>query len=434
MTKINIFPPTVLVFAFLICHTACLKAQESTQGDAVAFTSEQLEFFENKVRPLLIDKCYSCHGPESKPLEGGLNLSSRKGLLSGGDTGPAIVVGAPDESLLIDVVNYGDVYEMPPDTKMSAEEIGILTKWVKDGAAWPETGESEEVVRESFDLQSRKDSHWVWKPIQKRKVPTVENIDWPADPVDNFILEKLESAGLPPAGDAGRRVLIRRAYFDLIGLPPSPEKVEAFVGDETPKAFEKVVDELLASDRFGERWARHWMDLTRYAESAGHEFDYEIRNAFRYRDYLIRAFNSDVSYKQLLQEHIAGDLLPQPRRHATEDYNESILGTGFWFLGEAKHAPVDAKAEEARTIDNQIDVMSKTFLGMTVACARCHDHKFDAISTEDYYALSGFLQSSRRQSAMLDPGRKIEASYKSAAKLVEEGNALSSNTRSVFKI
>lgn len=425
MTKINIFPPTVLVFAFLICHTACLKAQESTQGDAVAFTSEQLEFFENKVRPLLIDKCYSCHGPESKPLEGGLNLSSRKGLLSGGDTGPAIVVGAPDESLLIDVVNYGDVYEMPPDTKMSAEEIGILTKWVKDGAAWPETGESEEVVRESFDLQSRKDSHWVWKPIQKRKVPIVENIDWPADPVDNFILEKLESAGLPPAGDAGRRVLIRRAYFDLIGLPPSPEKVEAFVGDETPKAFEKVVDELLASDRFGERWARHWMDLTRYAESAGHEFDYEIRNAFRYRDYLIRAFNSDVSYKQLLQEHIAGDLLPQPRRHATEDYNESILGTGFWFLGEAKHAPVDAKAEEARTIDNQIDVMSKTFLGMTVACARCHDHKFDAISTEDYYALSGFLQSSRRQSAMLDPGRKIEASYKSAAKLVEEGNALS---------
>ncbi len=425
MTKIIFFPPIFLVFAFLVCHTTCLKAQESKQVVSAEFTSEQIEFFENKVRPLLIDKCYGCHGPESKPLEGGLNLSSRKGLLSGGDTGPAIVAGAPDESLLIDVVNYGDVYEMPPDTKMSAEEIGILTKWVKDGAAWPETGEFEEVVRESFDLQSRKDSHWVWKPIQKRKVPTVENVDWPADPVDNFILEKLESAGLPPAGDAERRILIRRAYFDLIGLPPSAEKVESFVGDETSNAFEKVVDELLESDRFGERWARHWMDLTRYAESGGHEFDYEIRNAFRYRDYLIRAFNEDVSYKQLLQEHIAGDLLTRPRRHTTEDYNESILGTGFWFLGEAKHSPVDAKAEEARTIDNQIDVMTKTFLGMTVACARCHDHKFDAITTEDYYALSGFLQSSRRQSAMLDPGRKIEAKFTDASKLVVQGDALS---------
>ena len=424
MTKIIIFPLTVAVLGLMFSPTQFLSAQDSAEDKPAAFTSEQIEFFENKVRPLLVEKCFSCHGPESKPLEGGLNLSSRKGLLFGGDTGSALVVGAPEESLLIDVINYGDVYEMPPDTKMSAEEIGVLTKWVKDGAAWPTTGEVEAVGREAFDLQARKDSHWAWKPIQKRQVPSVKNADWPKDPVDNFVLEKLESAGLTPAADAERRVLIRRAYFDLTGLPPSPEKVEDFVSDTAPDAFEKVIDELLGSDRFGERWARHWMDLTRYAESAGHEFDYEIRNAFRYRDYLIRAFNNDVSYKQLLHEHIAGDLLPRPRRHSTEDYNESVLGTGFWFLGEAKHAPVDAKAEEARTIDNQIDVMSKTFLGMTVACARCHDHKFDAISTEDYYALSGFLQSSRRQLAMLDPGRKIESRFKDASKLVEQGNAL----------
>jgi hypothetical protein len=424
MTKIIIFPLTVLVLGLVTGYPPCLTAQTVEDDNTTAFTSQQIEFFENKVRPLLIDKCFDCHGPEAKPLEGGLNLSSRKGVLFGGDTGPAVVAGAPGESLLIDVINYGDVYEMPPDTKMTAEEIGILTKWVKDGAAWPETGEAEEVGREAFDLQSRKASHWVWKPIQKRPVPKVENAEWPSDPVDNFVLEKLEFAGLQPAVDAERRALIRRAYFDLIGLPPAPEKVESFVGDVSPGAYERVIDELLASPRFGERWARHWMDLTRYAESAGHEFDYEIHHAFRYRDYLIRAFNEDVSYKQLLHEHIAGDLLPQPRRHATEDYNESILGTGFWFLGEAKHSPVDAKAEEARTIDNQIDVMSKTFLGLTVACARCHDHKFDAISTEDYYALSGFLQSSRRQAAMLDPGRKIESRFKDASKLVEQGNSI----------
>ena len=419
------FPPVVLVLVGLLAASSCLKAQELEADKSATFTSAQIEFFEKKVRPLLVDKCFSCHGPESKPLEGGLNLSSRKGMLFGGDTGPAVVAGAPEESLLIDAINYGDVYEMPPDTKMSAEEIEILTKWVKDGAAWPETGETEEVQREAFDLEARKASHWVWKPIKQPRVPSVEDADWPADPVDNFILKKLELAGLSPAVEAERRVLIRRAYFDLIGLPPSPEMVESFVSDENPRAFEKVVDGLLESDRFGERWARHWMDLIRYAESGGHEFDYEIRNAFRYRDYLIRAFNEDVSYKQLLQEHIAGDLLARPRRHTTEDYNESILGTGFWFLGEAKHSPVDAKAEEARTIDNQIDVMTKTFLGMTVACARCHDHKFDAITTEDYYALSGFLQSSRRQSAMLDPGRKIEARFKDASKLVAQGNALS---------
>lgn len=424
MTKINFFLPTCAVLGLIIVPTQCLNGQDSDESKPAVFSSGQIEFFENKVRPLLIEKCFSCHGPESKPIEGGLNLSSRKGLLFGGDTGPAVVVGAPDESLLIDAINYGDVYEMPPDTKMSAEEIGVLTKWVKDGAAWPSTGEVEEVGREAFDLQARKDSHWVWKPIQKSKVPAVKNSDWPKGPIDNFVLDKLESAGLTPAVDAERRVLIRRAYFDLIGLPPSAEEVEDFVSDPDPNAFEKVIDELLASERFGERWARHWMDLTRYAESGGHEFDYEIRNAFRYRDYLIRAFNNDVSYKQLLHEHIAGDLLPQPRRHPTEDYNESILGTGFWFLGEAKHSPVDVKAEEARTIDNQIDVMSKTFLGMTVACARCHDHKFDAIPTEDYYALSGFLQSSRRQSAMLDPGRQIESRFNDASVLVEEGDAL----------
>jgi hypothetical protein len=218
--------------------------------------------------------------------------------------------------------------------------------------------------------------------------------------------------------------LIRRLYFDLIGLPPTPAQIEAFLGDPSEGAYSKVVDELLASDRFGERWARHWMDLTRYAETCGHEFDYPIPYAYQYRDYLIRAFNSDVPYDQFIREHIAGDLLTTPRRNPIEDYDESILGTGFWFLHEGHHGPVDVKADEAKRIDNQIDVMTKSFLGLTVACARCHDHKFDAISTRDYYSLYGFLKSSHRQVAMLDPGRKIESSAAESKNLARQSSEI----------
>ena len=413
---------TFLAICGIAFASNAVLAQSDDLKTPPGFTDQQLEFFENKVRPLLVDKCYDCHGPDSKPIEGSLNLASRKSILVGGDTGPAIVAGHPDKSLLIDAINYGDVYEMPPDTKMSDEEIDILTEWVKQGAPWPTALDVEVATKSEFDVESRKAEHWCWQPIRKPSVPKITNLTWPKDSIDNFVLARLESAGLTPAEPAERRTLIRRAYFDIIGLPPTPNQVAKFLADQSPAAFEKVVDELLASPQFGERWARHWMDLTRYAETCGHEFDYAIPYAFRYRDYLIRAFNSDVSYKQLVTEHIAGDLVPKPRRHPIEDFDESILGTGFWFLGEAKHAAVDSKGEEARTIDNQIDVMSKTFLGLTVACARCHDHKFDAISTEDYYALSGFLQSSRRQAAMLDPGRMIEKSFDKSARLVLQGD------------
>ena len=417
MKWLVVFAAACLWFANAEIGFAAVQNAESK-----SFTDEQLEFFESKVRPLLIERCNDCHGPESNPIEGSLNLSSRKSIVRGGDTGPAVVPGHADESLLIDAINYGEVYEMPPDTKMSDEEIAILTKWVNDGAAWPVSSDVEVTTKVEFDIKARKAAHWSWKPIRKPKVPTVENTDWSRDPIDSFILAKLESSKLTPAADAPRQKLIRRAYFDLIGLPPAPEKVQAFLNDESENAFEKVVDELLASPRFGERWARHWMDLTRYAETGGHEFDYAIPHAPEYRDYLIRALNADVSYKDLIQEHIAGDLIENPRRHPTEDFNESVLGTGFWFLGEAKHGPVDSKEEEARTIDNQIDVVTKSFMGLTVACARCHDHKFDAISTEDYYALSGFLQSSRRQEVMLDPGRKIEDSFNKVKRKVQRAN------------
>jgi hypothetical protein len=410
----------IVVLGLLGCLPNLTVAQEAKPD----FDDQQLEFFESKVRPILVERCYECHGPDSAPIEGSLSLGSRKAILAGGDTGPGMVPKHPEKSLIIDAINYGEVYEMPPDTKMPPEEIKILTDWVRMGAPWPVDSDVEIEVGEEFDIEKRKSEHWCWQPIRRTSPPSVKNQAWSNNPIDQFVLSKLESEGLKPAKSADKRTLIRRLYFDVIGLPPSPKQVESFLQDSSSDAYEKVVDELLSSPHFGERWARHWMDMVRYAESGGHEFDYDIPYAFQYRDYLIRSFNQDVSYRQFIHEHIAGDLLKQPRRHKTEKYNESILGTGFWFLGEAKHGAVDSRLEEARTVDNQIDVMTKSFLGLTVACARCHDHKFDAISTEDYYALSGFLQSSRRQDAMLDPGLKIEKKFVQARQLQREGDVI----------
>ncbi len=244
---------------------------------------------------------------------------------------------------------------------------------------------------------------WAWQPVARPTLPQVRDQAWGNQPIDQLVLARLEVAGLRPGPSADRRALVRRAYFDLIGLPPPAEVVESFVKDTAADAYEKLMDGLLASPHFGERWARHWMDLVRYAEGFGHEFDFPIAHAYEYRDYLIRAFNADVPYNQFVTEHIAGDLLPNPRLNPQSQFNESIIGTGFWWFGEQIHAPVDVRQNQADRIDNQIDVMAKTFLGLTVACSRCHDHKFDPIKQKDYYGLFGIVESSRRQEAMLDP-------------------------------
>jgi len=249
--------------------------------------------------------------------------------------------------------------------------------------------------------------HWCYQPVRPFAPPAVSDGAWPESPVDRFILAKLESKGLAPAAPADKRALIRRVTFDIIGLPPTPDEVAAFLADESPDAFQRLVERLLASPHYGERWARHWLDLVRYAETLGHEFDYDIFNAWRYRDYCIRALNADVPYDDFAVEHIAGDLLASPRRHLTDQTNESVIGTGFFWLGEGKHSPVDVRQEQADRIDNQIDVLGKTFLAQTVACARCHDHKFDPISTIDYYSLAGYLRSSRYQQAFLDSPDRI---------------------------
>ncbi|MGE3315405.1 MAG: PSD1 and planctomycete cytochrome C domain-containing protein [Planctomycetaceae bacterium] len=372
----------------------------------------RIEFFEKQIRPILANRCYKCHS--EKQQKGELRLDSRAAVLKGGESGAAVVPGNPDKSELISAIRYEpDSYQMPPTGKLPDEEIAKLVDWVRLGAPWPDEKPVDDGKKPAaeFDLAAR-GKHWSLQPIHRPELPDVSNGNWSASPVDRFILSKLEQTGLKPSEPTDKQTLLRRITFDLIGLPPTTDELNAFVSDDSPDAFEKVVDRLLSSPHYGERWGRHWLDLVRFAETYGHEFDYEIPHAWRYRDYVVRAFNSDLPYDHFVVEHLAGDLLNEPRRNPLSGLNESVVGTGFYWFGQGKHSPVDIRAEECDTVDNQIDVLGKTFLGLTIACARCHDHKFDAITTRDYYALAGYLQSSRQQNAMLNdrlPARKLES-------------------------
>ena len=368
---------------------------------------EGVAFFEKRIRPVLVEWCFKCHSAQSEKLKGNLHLDSREGMLKGGDTRPAVVPSNVEKSLLIEAVRYGNPdLQMPPKGKLTDEQISDLAIWVRLGAPWPaDSAASPAAKKDEFNLENRRLAHWAWKPIQVQLPPPVKDHDWPRQPIDRFILRGLEENNLQPAPPAEKRTLIRRLCFDLVGLPPSAREVEDFLRDPSPGAYEKVVDRLLASPRFGERWARHWLDLVRYSETYGHEFDYPRPNTWRYRDYVIRAFNGDLPYDQFVIEHVAGDLLPRPRREPADGSNESVIGTAFYWLGQQTHSPVDVRQHQADTIENQIDVLAKTFLGLTVACARCHDHKFDAISTRDFYALYGMVASSRYAQRAIDaPG------------------------------
>jgi mono/diheme cytochrome c family protein len=364
------------------------------------------EFFERKVRPVLVRHCQGCHGADKQ--KGGLRLLSRADALAGGDTGPALAPGDPDESRLIQMVRYDGDIKMPPKGRLPAEDIAALTAWVKGGAPWPEAAAGAGPGRqppggEAVDVVARAKTHWSFQPVNRPPVPG------DGHPVDAFLRAKLEPAGLAFAPPADKRTLLRRVTFDLTGLPPTPEEIDAFLADDSADAYAKVVDRLLASPHYGERWGRHWLDLVRYAETHGHEFDFDIPGAWRYRDYVIRAFNADLPYDQFLTEHLAGDLLPHPRRNPADGANESVTATGFWFLHEALHSPVDVRKDQADRIDNQIDVFGKAVFGLTVACARCHDHKFDAVATKDYYALFGVLASSRyARTDVSDPAPTVQ--------------------------
>jgi hypothetical protein len=379
-------------------------------------TDTQIAFFESKIRPILAERCFECHSHEEQ--ESGLRLDHIEFIMKGGERGSAIEPGNPDDSNLVKAIEYFEPkFQMPPKTMLEDEEIDLLIEWVAQGAPWPdEPLPAEAIKRDEFDLQKRKSDHWAWQPIQKTPLPEVRQTDWPLNDADTFILAKLEEAGLAPSTRADRHTLIRRLYFDLIGLPPTPDEVTAFVEDKSPKAYEKLVDQLLASPHFGERWGRHWLDLTRFSETFGHEADYPIKHAWPYRDYVIRALNDDVPYDRFAKEHIAGDLA-KPRIHPDSGLNESIIGTGWWYMHQATHAPVDVLKDEADRIDNQIDVFGKAFMGLTIACARCHDHKFDAITAKDYYSLTEYLRNSRQVYAMLDPDDTIKSGTRELTKL-----------------
>jgi cytochrome c553 len=375
-------------------------------GRAVALTPEETEFFEKKIRPVLVAECYECHNAEK--TKGGLRLDYRDGWRKGGDSGDAIVPGNPAKSLLIDSIKHSDPDLKMPDKAPKLEDsvIADFEKWIAMGAPDPrDEPPAKQASKPTWSqlLDVRK-TWWSLQPVQKPAVPAVKDPAWSGHPVDRFLLAKMEEKGLEPAADADARTFIRRLAFALTGLPPTPDEVESFAADsirDPQSAIRNLATRLLASPRFGEHWARHWMDLMRYAETHGSEGDPEIREAWRYRDYLIRAFNSSVPEDQLIREHLAGDLLPQPRMNPA-GFNESMLGTAQFRFVEHGFQPVDTLDDQVKAVDNQIDVVSKAFQATTVSCARCHDHKFDAVSQRDFTALYGIFASCRPAQVTID--------------------------------
>ena len=368
---------------------------------------DPVDFFERKIRPVLIEHCYQCHSSYSKEIKGGLQLDLKTGWQLGGDSGePAIVPGKPDDSLLIKSVRHEDgASAMPPrPDKLPATIIADLTNWVKTGAIDPREGEvttKDNVAEWEATFHERLD-WWSLKPIARYAAPEVQTAAWGTTDVDRFILKALEAQGLQPAQTADRRTLIRRLSFALTGLPPAPQLVERYLADYSQQAYDDVVTELFNSPHFGEHWARHWMDVVHYSDTHGYEWDVPAKNAWRYRDYLIRAFNADVPFRQLIIEQIAGDLL-SPRIDSSSGINDALIGPMMLRLGERRHG--DNAAAEGVTqegIANAIDTLGKAFLGTTLACAQCHDHKLDAVEQRDYYALAGMLMSTRFSTRAVD--------------------------------
>ena len=356
-------------------------------------SSEQINFFEAKIRPAFAEHCYQCHSADEK-IKGGLQLDTRAGLRHGGDSGEVIVPGKPDESLLWTAINWADDdYEMPPKRKLPASVIADFKKWIEMGAPDPRVAEKL-VVKTKIDIEEGRKFWSFQKPVQVTP-PKVKNPEWSKSDVDRFILAQLEDKELSPARDASPEVLLRRLYFDLIGLPPTVQEIEAYGvawRKDSEVAFRAKVDELLARPQFGERWGRHWLDVARYAESTGKEVNMTLPHAWRYRDYVIDSFNKDKPYNRFVQEQIAGDLL---KIESDEEWQENLIATGFLAIGPKGLNERNSRQFAIDLADEQIDATTQAILGLTVSCARCHDHKFDPIPTADYYALSGIFQSTR---------------------------------------
>ncbi|MDZ4774163.1 MAG: PSD1 and planctomycete cytochrome C domain-containing protein [Planctomycetota bacterium] len=398
--------------------TAGAKPSSEAMANRKEATPEEIEFFEKSVRPVLANNCYSCHSNNATKLKAGLKVDSIDALLAGGVSGPAIMPGDADASLLITAVRYTDSdLAMPPKKQLDEAVVKDLEKWVTMGAPWPgakATGEAAasatRAPKAPLDLAKARE-FWAFKPPVRSEPPSTREKAWPWTPIDQFLMAAMEKSNLAPVADADKRTWLRRVTFDLTGLPPTPDELAAFEADKSPRAFESVVDRLLASPAYGERWGRHWLDVARYAESSGKDTNIAYPQAWRYRDWVIAAFNADKPYDQMLREQLAGDLLPSADSDARA---ANVTATGYLALGAKSHNTRDARQFSLDVADEQIDAVSQGMLGMTIACARCHDHKFDPIPTEDYYALAGiFLSTDTRFGTYPGPGNN------NAGKLIE---------------
>ena len=397
---------TGVLFLLLLVLGAAVPSAGSEPAAA-----RDLAFFESKIRPLLVKHCYACHSSQADMIEGGLRLDSRPGWEKGGDSGQAIVAGKPDESRLMRAVEYTDEdLAMPPDGVMPKTEIELIRQWISRGAPDPRATARPGTTARQIDWTQAM-THWAYQPVSRPPQPTVRRADWPHNPVDRFVLARLESHQLNPVNPATPRALIRRLSLDLTGLPPSPREVDLFVSDTRPGAWSRLVDRLLASPAYGQRWGRHWLDVVRYADDQLRtEFYYRpLPHAWRYRDWVVAAFNDDMPYDQFVVHQLAGDLLQKPLR------NDGVIAVGLLALGmmyqDDGGTPDGVAIAKSETLDDRVDTVTRGFLALTISCARCHDHKFDPIPTSDYYSLAGIFNNTGYVDELLLTTPAVAADY-----------------------
>ena len=414
-----------IIFSVKFCINTCLILFALNNFCLFAETESNVSFFENKIRPLLVEKCFSCHSEEAETngkLKAGLLLDSAESIIKGGDSGAVLVPGKPEDSKIFEAVLYkNEDMAMPPKGKLSEIEIQNIKEWILTGANWPGKDMKSLIANkkdeEPYDWEKFRNEHWAFKKVSNPIVPKVEGSEIVVNPIDNFIFDKLGQQGIKPNKKASKNILIRRAYLTLIGIPPTPSQVQNFIEDTNPDAFSKVIDELLNSKHYGEKWARHWLDVARYSDGHGGFGDNKaLPNAWRYRDWVIDSLNNDLPYDQFVTQQIAGDL----------DKNNSVaIPTGFFVVGPtytSDGGDPEAKAQAlAETLSDRVDTFSRAFLGLTAACSRCHDHKFDPITTKDYYALAGIFKNTKNVDIKVGEQSVIET-HNSWQKAVNETN------------